>query len=416
MSGASETGGEREGPGIGTVALHGRGGADDGPSGPARAHVPPLHQTTAFTFRSLESGTAIFRGDEEGWIYTRLSNPTVRELERRIADLEGMPVAAGPEGTLRAPEDLDSRFFASGMAALSAVAMGCGAGGGRIVCQEGIYGNTVHLVRRLSEFGMEVDFAPAGDAAALAEVVGRGRPPSLVHIETPANPLLQVTDVRAAARAAHEAGALLSVDATFATPALLRPLAWGADFSVHSTTKYISGHGVALGGVVTGRAALVKEKVEAQRRDFGGAPDPFAAWLTLLGLMTLELRVARASETAAALAALLHAHPSVDAVHHPDPADLPVGQMMRGGPMLSFELAGGEEAVRALVGRLRLVTVAPTLGTTDTLVQHPSSMSHAILPEEERRALGIGPGLLRVSVGIEETADLVADFERALGA
>lgn len=393
--------------GLATRALHGEGRreAERWP----RSHVPPLYQSSAFTFPDARSGQAAFEGSGD-FIYTRKDNPTVRALEERIAALEATPVPGRP-----APEEtLACCFFATGMAAISAVALSVAGGGGKVVAQEGIYGTSEHLLRGLDRFGIEVDFAPAGDTGALQRALRRGRPPALVHVETPANPRLQVTPIAETARLAHAVGAVLVVDGTFATPALQRPLSWGADFSLHSTTKFISGHGAALGGAVTAPRERVEAVLRPARRDLGGAPDPFAAWLTLLGLQTLPLRAERQSANADALARLLRGHPRVAAVHHPDPASLPPGQMAAGGPMLSFELEGGEVAALGTMDRLRVATLAATLGTLDTLVQHPWSMSHAILPEKRRRALGIGPGLLRVSVGLEDETDLLEDFERAL--
>lgn len=409
------------GPGFGTVALHGEGGEANADT--PRPHVPALYQTSTFPFSDMAAARRAFeQKGKDAYIYSRVGNPTVRALERRIAALEthGRVTAGetapadGPVGGEAPEAEMDCRFFASGMAAISAVALGVAADGGRIVCQDGIYGSTLRRMRELDRYGITVDFVPAGDAAALRDAAESGPPPALVWVETPANPLLQTTEMRAAAGAAHDAGALLAVDATFATPAVLRPLAWDADLSVHSTTKFISGHGVALGGAVTGRRRLIEEVVEPARTYFGGSADPFAAWLTLMGLATLEVRMRRHASNAAALAAFLAEHEAVERVHYPDPAELPDGQMATGGAMLSFELAGGEPAAIRAVDRLRLCTLAATLGTPDTLIQHPWSMSHAVMPEERRRATGIDPGLLRVSVGLESEADILGDFARAL--
>lgn len=413
--------GSETGEGFGTVAVHGRWRADRGRASPEgreggrgrpervdpSPHVPPIHQTTAFVFPDLETGSRTFAGEEDRYIYSRAGNPTVRTLERRIAALETHPDS---------PEEIECRVFASGLASLGAVARGATAAGGRIVCQEGIYGSTVRQMTRLRRHGVRVDFVPPGDVEALATALEKGPPPDLVHVETPANPLLQLTELEGAAEAAHGAGALLSVDATFATPILLQPLRWGADFSIHSTTKWIAGHGVVLGGAVTGRREVIEEHVEPERTYGGGSPDPFGAWLTLLGLPTLPLRVERASASAAILADVLAEHEAVERVYYPDPSALPEGQLAGGGPMISLDVAGGTEGARRTADALRIATIASSLGTPDTLVQHPDSMSHSVVPEEERRAMGIGPGLLRVSVGLEDPDDLVADFRSALGA
>lgn len=407
--------------GFGTASVHGpgdgddRGGAGSGSRGSAgsgsRPHAEPIHQTSAFTFPDSDAALAAF--DEGGaYIYSRLGNPTVRALERHVVRLEAHPV----EGAPREPEadGLDACFFASGMGAISAVVLGVAAEG-RVICQDGVYGTTVAHMQGLPRYGIEVDFVPAGDSDALRSAAATGGPPALLYVETPANPLLQVTDIAAAAAAAHEAGALLAVDGTFATPALQRPLAWGADLVVHSTTKFMAGHGVALGGIVTGATERVKELIRPMRKFFGAAPDPFAAWLTLNGLRTLEVRMERHAANAAALAAMLRDHPRVERVHHPAPTALPRGQLAAGGPMVSFEVAGGRAEALDVIDRLELASLVPSLGVLDTVVQHPYSMSHGLLPEGRRRALGIGPGLVRVSVGLEDPEDIVEDFRRALG-
>lgn len=391
-----------------TRAVHGPDGPDPDPALP---HGVPIQQTTSFTFDSVREGVAAFQGSG-AYLYTRKGNPTIRALERHIAALEAVPVDT-PAGT-RAPDgEVDSLFFTTGMAAISATALGLGAGG-RVVCQGGIYGTTESMVAGLDRFGIGVEFVPVGDLDALADAAGSDPAPALVYVESPANPLLQVTDIERAAAIAHERGALLAVDATFATPALERPLAWGADLVLHSTTKFMSGHGVVLGGVVSGAAELLARAIEPMRVQFGGSADPFAAWLTLLGLRTLEIRMNRHAASADAIAAYLRTHPRVVRVHRPDLERLPAGQLAAGGPMLSFEVDGGEEAALGVIDRFELITLTPTLGNLDTLVQHPWSMSHVVVPEARRREMGILPGVLRLSVGLEGIDDLLADLGRAL--
>ncbi len=391
-----------------TRAVHGEAARHDEPA----PHAQPLFQTAAFSFPTSSRGIEAFGG--AGYIYTRVANPTTREVERLVAALESTPVHSQGR-TLEPLPDVDALFFASGMAAISAVALSLGAGA-RVVCQGGIYGSTEAMMGRLRAHAVRVDFAPAGDLGALADAVERDEPPALVWIETPANPLLQLTDVRAAAEIAHDAGAVLAVDATFATPALLRPLAWGADLVVHSTTKFMSGHGVAMGGVVSGRKELVAERLAPVRKYLGGVADPFAAWLTLLGLRTLDVRMERHVFNARALAEMLTGHPRVSRVFYPDPGELPDGQLAAPGPMISFEVEGGEQAALGVIDRLALITLAPTLGTVDTLVQHPYTMSHSVLPESRRLETGIAPGIIRMSVGLEDASDLAEDLERALAA
>lgn len=418
------------GPGFATSVLHGGSDPGEGERSPSRAdggsrpHTAALHQSSAFTFPDAASAREAFRaeassGGEPAWIYSRLGNPTVRALERRLAALEAHPVPrsagadASPSPEVPDPDDVDACFFASGMGAISALALSHAADGGRIVCQRGIYGTTEHLMDRLESWGARVTGVPVGDDEALIEAVASG-PVDLVYVESPANPLLQTTDLAAVAEAVSRAGAALAVDATFATPRLTRPLAWGADFVIHSTTKFLSGQGAALGGVVVGDASAVRGALRDTRRDLGAAPDPFAAWLTLLGVETLDVRVERASANTDRLASVLSEHPAVKRVYVADRSRAPRGQLLGTVPMLSFEVEGGSEAAGRVMDRLRVCTLAPSLGTADTLIQHPDTMSHAVVPEERRRALGIGPGLLRVSVGIEDGHDLEEDFVRAL--
>lgn len=391
-----------------TRAVHGAGPYDEPPASP---HTAPIHQTSSFTFPSARDGIDAFQGSG-AYLYTRKANPTIRALERHLAALESAPVDT-PAGSRTPGFDVDCRFFTTGMAAITATVLGVG-GGGRVVCQGGIYGTTEAMVSGLDRFGVEVAFARVGDLDALRTAVDGGPPPQLVFIETPANPLTQVTDIEAAAGIAHAAGARLAVDATFATPALMRPLAWGADLSIHSTTKFIAGHGVVLGGAVSGSADLIRDAIEPMRVEFGGSADPFAAWLTLQGAKTLAVRMDRQAANAEGLADFLRAHPRVSRVFRPDLSSLPPGQLSAGGPMLAFEVEGGGEAALDVIDRLELITLAPTLGNLDSLVQHPWSMSHVVVPEARRIEMGIGPGLLRVSVGIEAAADLVADLDRAL--
>ncbi len=390
-----------------TRAVHGDGREAE----TASPHTTPIYQSSSFTFSTVADGVEAFQGGG-AYTYTRKGNPTTRALERHISALESVPVET-PQGPRRVAADVDTRVFTSGMAAISATVLGI-AGGRRVVCQGGIYGTTESLMGGLGRFGVEVEFARVGDLDELRAAVETGAPPALVYLETPANPLMQVTDIAEAAAIAHSVGARLAVDSTFATPALQRPLAWGADVVLHSTTKFMAGHGVVLGGSATGVTELIGDAIEPMRVKFGGSADPFAAWLTLTGLKTLAIRMERNGRNADVVAEFLRSHPRVTRVFRPDLAALPDGQMAAAGPMLSFEVEGGSEAALSVIEGFGLVTLAPTLGDIDTLVQHPWSMSHVVLPEERRIETGIGPGVLRVSVGIEAADDIVADFANAL--
>lgn len=391
--------------GFGTRATHGPAHEHD-PDGAPRSHMPPIYQSSAFTFPDAQAGVDAFV--EGGYSYSRKGNPTVHGVERHLALLESHPVPGAPVE----PQGIDARFFGSGMAATSSVMLGFAAGG-RMVCQDGIYGTTVAFAQMARRFGVQVSFPAVADLDALAEATNEDPAPALVNIETPANPLIQQTDIAVAAEIAHARGALLAVDSTFATPALQRPLAWGADLVLHSTTKFLSGHGVVLGGAVCGPRDLLKSHIDPIRQNLGGIADPHAAWITRLGFYTLDVRMQRHAANADALARALAEHPRVERLFRADPDGS--AQLSGTCPLLSVQLAGGETAALEMIDRLRVATLAPTLGTLDTLVQHPYTMSHVVLPVEQRLALGIEPGIVRISVGIEDPEDLIADFTGALG-
>ena len=358
------------------------------------AVVPPLHLSTNFTFEGL--------GRRRRHDYTRSGNPTRDLLCEALAELEH-----GATGIVTA----------SGMAAV-ALALQLVPEGGLVLAAHDCYGGTWRLLDAWARKGrLRVEFADLTDLSVAATALQRK--PALVWIETPSNPLLRISDIQALARAARAAGTLCVVDNTFLSPALQRPLELGADVVVHSTTKYINGHGDVVGGAVIARDEAVGAELAWWANCIGLAGAPFDSYMTLRGLRTLPARMRVHEENAAQVAALLAAHPSVTRVYWPGLAShrghaLASRQQAGYGAMLAFELAGGHAAIAAFLDGLRCYSLAESLGGVESLVAHPATMTHASMAPEARRAAGIGDGLLRLSVGIEAAGDLCADLAAAL--
>ncbi len=358
------------------------------------AVAPPLYLTSTFAF----AGFARSRGYD----YTRTSNPSRDLLADAVAALEGGAGAV---------------VAASGLAALDLVLAQVGRGG-LVVAPHDCYGGTRRLLCARRDRGeFDLAFADQGDGAALHAAFDRR--PALVLVETPSNPLMRVVDIRAVSRLAKAAGAKTAVDNTFLSPALQRPIEHGADFVIHSTTKYLNGHSDVVGGAVVAAAQADLERLSAWANITGVAGAPFDAHLTLRGLRTLFPRIERAQANAEAVAAYLARHAGVRTVHYPGLETHPthtiaVAQQSGFGAMLSFELHGGVDAVRSFVEAVRVFTLAESLGGVESLVAHPATMTHADMGEDARRQAGIGDDLLRLSVGIEAECDLIADLEQAL--
>lgn len=359
------------------------------------AVAPPVVLSTNFTFAGF--------GEKRTYDYSRSGNPTRDQLAEALAELEG---GCGAVVT------------ASGLAAETLVLHAVLKPGDRLLVPHDCYGGSWRLFDALSRRGLltlsTVDFT---DAAALAQALAEK--PALVWIETPSNPLLRITDLAPTIAAAHAAGALAIVDNTFLSPALQHPLAWGADLVLHSTTKYINGHSDVVGGAVIAKDAALLGELTWWANALGLTGAPFDSFLTLRGLRTLPARVRIHQENAAAVAALLAGHEAVKAVHYPGLAshpghELAARQQLGFGGMISFDLAGGEPAVRAFLDGLACFSLAESLGGVESLVAHPRTMTHAAMSEEALLRAGIGPGLLRLSVGIEDTDDLLADLRRGL--
>ncbi len=365
---------------------------------------PPVHLSSTFTFETAEVGGAMFAGAAEGHFYSRISNPTLEILERRIANLEGA------EAGLCA---------ASGMGAITSTLWTFLRAGDEVILDKTLYGCTfAFLTHGLPRFGVSVRLVDLCDPGNLAAVIGPKT--RIVYFETPANPTNRLVDIAAISEIAHRHGAKVVVDNTYATPVLTRPIEHGADIVVHSATKYLSGHGDVIAGLVVGRAEDISAIRLVGIKDMTGAVmSPFSAMLLLRGIKTLDLRVRAHSAAALTIAQMLEAHPAVKCVHYPGldsfpQADLARRQMAAFGGMIPFEVVGGKTGGIALMNRLRLVQRAVSLGDAESLIQHPASMTHSTYTPEERATYGLAEGLVRLSVGLEGVDDILDDLMQAL--
>ncbi|HZF13164.1 MAG TPA: aminotransferase class I/II-fold pyridoxal phosphate-dependent enzyme [Thermoanaerobaculia bacterium] len=360
------------------------------------AILTPIYQSTTFVQEAV--------GRDKGFTYSRSGNPTVSALERNLGALEGTRPAI---------------CFATGMAALTTLCLALLKAGDRVVVSDVVYGGTVRLLRQvLAPFGVRADFVDTSSEECLAAALIQET--RLVVIESPANPTLKLTDVARAAALAHAASALLAVDGTLLTPALQQPIALGADLVVHSTTKFLEGHNATVGGAILTCDPEIEERLRFLRNATGCIQSPHEAWLTLRGIKTLALRMERHSANALAVARFLESHPRVTHLAYPGLDSFPQAELARrqqraGGGLIAFEVAGGTAAGVRVLNRVRLCALAENLGAVETLITHPATMTHASIPEAERRALGIGDGLIRLSVGLEDPSDVIADLEQALG-
>ncbi|MBU4433201.1 MAG: methionine gamma-lyase [Alphaproteobacteria bacterium] len=388
------------GAGFSTRAIH--GGYD--PADEHGALTPPVHLTSTFAFDSAEAGGEMFAGTRPGHFYSRISNPTTDLLERRIASLEDAEAGVAT---------------ASGMGAITAVMWSFLQSGDEVITDQTLYGCTFAFMRDgLSRFGITVTQVDMTDLDALAAAVSAKT--RIIYFETPANPNMRLVDIAGAAQVARACGAKLVVDNTYATPLLTRPITLGADIVVHSATKYLGGHGDLIGGVAVGGVEdMARVRLTGVKDMTGAVMSPFTAFLVLRGLKTLTLRMRQHCASAARIAAWLEAQPSVIRVFYPGLAsfpqrDLAQRQMALPGGMMAFELAGGHAAGVAMMNRLTMIRRAVSLGDAETLIQHPASMTHSTYSPEERAAAGIGEGLVRLSIGLEDEADILSDLLGAL--
>ncbi|MFZ2411427.1 MAG: PLP-dependent aspartate aminotransferase family protein [Candidatus Methanoperedens sp.] len=382
-------------PGFSTRAIH--SGEREEETG---AVVTPIYQTAPFKFKSAAHGAAVMAGEEKGYVYSRGLNPTTEVLEEKMADLEGGEAALAQ---------------ATGMAAISAAVFTEIKAGDHVIADEVIYGNTYDLFVDLQKFGVDVSFI---DTSQIENVENAFRNNTkLVFFETPANPTMKLTDIKTVSEIAHERSAYVMVDNTFMTPYLQQPLTLGADVVVHSATKYLNGHGDTLGGVIVGSSDFIK-RARHTAKNVGGAISPFNSWLIIRGMKTLTVRMDRHNENAMAVARFLQGHKSVAKVIYPGLKDHPQyelakKQMSGAGGMIAFMLKDAGD-VPLFLDALKLCTLAVSLGETATLIQHPATMTHAVVPRDKRIKYGIADELVRLSVGLEDVEDIIADLGQAL--
>ena len=362
----------------------------------------PIYASSTFVFKNAEQGAARFQGKEPGYMYSRLGNPTVRALEESIADLEGGE---------------DCRVTASGMAAISTAAMAVCKSGDHILAGDALYGGTHKVFTDiLKGYGVQCTLVDTSNLAAVEEAIKPNT--KLIYIETPSNPMMKLTDMKGVAKIAKNNSITTMADNTFMSPYLQRPIEHGIDVVVHSITKSLSGHSDVLGGAIVGTNAFLKA-MDPMYKNMGANLGPFEAWLTLRGIKTLHVRMQRQTEGAEKIAKWLEGHPKVEWVKYPGlishPQHALAKRQMDGfGSMMSFELKGGVEAGRKVMNNVRLCSLAVSLGAVETLISHPATMTHAIVPREDRIKGGITDGLTRLSVGIEDVNDIISDLEQAL--
>lgn len=370
------------------------------------ALTPPLHLSSTFAFESADAGAELFAGERQGYFYSRISNPTTDLLEQRIASLEGAEAGLA---------------LASGMGAITAAVWTLLSPGDELITDKTLYGCTFAFMRHgLAKWGVKITHVDMTDVDAVRAAVSDQT--KVVYFETPANPNMRLVDIAAVSDIAHAAGAQVVVDNTYATPYLTQPIALGADLVLHSATKYLGGHGDVVAGLLVGRAEQIAETRLVGMKDMTGAVmAPFNAMLILRGLKTLALRMDRHCSTAMQVATWLEAHPTVAQVYYPGLESFPQHdvarrQMVQPGAMIAFEMKDGFTMAKALMDRLNLILRAVSLGDAETLIQHPASMTHSTYTPEERAAHGIGEGLVRLSVGLEDAEDIIADLGQALEA
>lgn len=363
----------------------------------------PIFVTSSFSFENAAQAAARFCGDEPGNVYSRFTNPTVRAFEQRLAALEGGERAVGT---------------ASGMSAIMTLCLGVLAAGDHVVCSYSVFGSTINLFKNiLAKFGIEFTFVDLIDDQAWKGAI---RPNTkLFFLETPSNPLTEVADISALAAIAHECGALLVVDNCFCTPMLQRPLAHGADIVIHSATKYLDGQGRCVGGAIVAPEAMVEEKLIPVMRSGGACMSPFNAWVFLKGLETLSIRIQQHCRGAGIVAAWLADQAQIKRVYYPGlpnhpQHDLASRQQSGFGGVVAFEINGDRDQAWRVIDSLRLFSITGNLGDTRSIVTHPATTTHSRVSAEDRARSGIGDELIRLSIGLEEPEDLVADLAQAL--
>lgn len=381
------------------------------------SHITPIYATSTFVFDTADQGMERFESTDKEYIYSRWSNPTFKAAEQTIAALE----AFGLSNADGSPLELKALLHASGQAAMATMFLSNLQAGDAVLSHYSLYGGTYELMHKvLGQNGITIYIADLRNTETLEAELKAHPEIKLVHIETPANPTIQCIDIEATATIAKQHGKIVTVDNTFATPYLQQPFRYDVDFVFHSTTKFLNGHGTAIGGVLIGRDIhFMKTKAWKWHALLGGNANPFDAYLLISGMKTLEVRMDRHCHNAMEVASYLEQHPNIAHVNyvglpsHPD-YHTAMKQMRHPGPMLSFELKGGLDAGKRFINKLQMCVRAVSLGTVDTLISHPASMTHFSVPREERIRFGITDGLIRMSVGIENIADILSDLEQAL--
>lgn len=382
-----------------TRAIH----AGQSPDPAFGALAPPIFQTSTFVFPSVQTGAARFAGEDPGYIYTRLGNPTTRMLEDNVCAMEG---------------GFGALATASGMAAVTSTYFALLSAGDHMVGTAAVYGpSRVIMEREFSRMGVKAAFVDTSDLAAVEAAFTPAT--KVLYIETPANPTLKLTDIAACSQIAHRKGALLVVDNTFCSPYLQRPFEKGADVVVHSVTKFLNGHSDVVGGIIVASTQPLYARLRSCLLSLGGTMDPHQSWLVLRGTKTLAARIEWAQKSALAIAEVLEGHEKVEWIRYPGLKSHPQHDLARrqqDGPgcIIAFGVRGGLEAGRRVMESVRLASLAVSLGGVETLIEHPASMTHAGMPRAGREAAGISDGLIRLSVGCENAEDIIADLKQAL--
>jgi methionine-gamma-lyase len=397
--------------GWGSVAVHG-GHTQD----PLYAHLVPIYASSTFVYDEAEQGMRRFSGKEEGYIYSRWGNPTFTEAENKIAALETFGIEQNGS-----PMRAKGILHASGMAAITTLLLSNLKAGDKILTHYSLYGGTEEIITKvLPALGITAIIADLRDVNIAAEHIKKDKAIKLLYIETPANPTIQCVDIEALSKLAKENNLITACDNTFATPYLQQPFRFGIDFIVHSTTKFLNGHGTSIGGILLGRdIEFMRTRAYVMAKTLGGSANPFDAFLLINGMKTLEIRMDRHCHNALEVAKLLEKHPAVAKVNYTGLVDHPdhktaMKQMRHPGAMLSFELKKGLQGGIDFMNKLKMCVRTVSLGTCDTLLSHPASMTHYSVPKEEKEKYGITDGLIRMNVGIENVQDIIADLDQAL--
>jgi len=370
---------------------------------PLGSAVTPIYQTSTFSFRDADHGARCFSGEEKGYIYTRIGNPNIEELEKAVAELEN-----GFGGVAAS----------SGMAAVNIVYLTLLGQGDHMISHNAVYGPTRGIMENLyPKLGVEFDYVDATDIKNIEKAIKPNT--KLLYLETPANPTIGITDLKAAVELAHKHNIIVCVDNTFCSPYIQRPLDMGVDIVLHSMTKFINGHADIVGGIVIAKEEALYNELRYIMVNVGFNMDPHQAWLTRRGLKTLSIRIDKAQENAIKVADYLEAHPKVEWILYPGlkshpQYELAKEQMDGPGAMISFGVVGGYEAGKKVMNNVHLALLAVSLGGIETLIQHPASMTHSKLSPESRESAGITDGLVRLSIGIENVEDIIADLDHAL--